>query len=91
MILVSRSYAHLRAVFEAYKKIAGKDIEDSLKSEMSGDLLNGMLSIGMFQLLNLVRQIFLSDDSINIPVTKLNESRSYMDFKVGCTCISIQS
>ena len=46
VILVSRSYAHLRAVFEAYKKIAGKDIEDSLKSEMSGDLLNGMLSIG---------------------------------------------
>ena len=52
VILVSRSYAHLRAVFEAYKKIAGKDIEDSLKSEMSGDLLNGMLSIGTFQLLN---------------------------------------
>lgn len=46
VILVSRSYAHLRAVFEAYQKIAGKDIIDSLKSEMSGDLLNGMLSIG---------------------------------------------
>lgn len=36
----------MRAVFESYKKIAGKDIEDSLKSEMSGDLLNGLLTIG---------------------------------------------
>ena len=46
MVLVSRSYDHLRAVFDEYRKIAGKDIEDSLKSEMSGDLLNGFLTVG---------------------------------------------
>lgn len=44
-ILVSRSYAQLRATFQEYAKIANKDIEDSIRSEMSGDLKNGMLSI----------------------------------------------
>ena len=29
-----------------YAKIANKDIEDALKSEMSGDLLRGFLAIG---------------------------------------------
>ncbi|KAF6021017.1 hypothetical protein EB796_020664 [Bugula neritina] len=44
-ILVARSYAHLRAVFAAYRSTTGKDIEDSIKSEMSGDLEDGMLTI----------------------------------------------
>ena len=46
VLLVSRSYAQLRATFQEYAKLANKDIEDSLKSEMSGDLLQGMLAIG---------------------------------------------
>lgn len=46
-ILVSQSYPQLRAVFEQYNVIAGKDIEDSIKSEMSGDLKAGMLAIGV--------------------------------------------
>ena len=33
VILVSRSYAYLRAVFEAYQKIAGKDIEKTFKKK----------------------------------------------------------
>jgi regulatory protein YycI of two-component signal transduction system YycFG len=45
---VSRSYPQLRATFEEYKKISKKDIEEALKSEMSGDLLRGMLTIGEF-------------------------------------------
>ncbi|XP_064644568.1 uncharacterized protein LOC135498269 isoform X3 [Lineus longissimus] len=45
VILCSRSYPHLRAVFEEYEKIAHKDIEESIKSEMSGDLKNGMLTV----------------------------------------------
>ncbi|XP_063424971.1 annexin A6-like isoform X1 [Mytilus trossulus] len=45
VILVSRSYPQLRATFEEYKKISKKDIEDALKSEMSGDLLRGFLTI----------------------------------------------
>lgn len=46
MILVTRSYAQLRATFQEYAKAANKDIEDTLKSEMSGDILKGMLAIG---------------------------------------------
>lgn len=48
VVLVSRSYPQLRATFEEYKKISKKDIEEALKSEMSGDLLRGMLTIGEF-------------------------------------------
>nr|XP_022317073.1 annexin A4-like [Crassostrea virginica] len=44
-ILVLQSYPQLRAVFEQYAKITKKDIEDSIKSEMSGDLKSGMLTI----------------------------------------------
>jgi hypothetical protein len=46
VILVARSYAQLRATFQEYAKAANKDIEDTLKSEMSGDILKGMLAIG---------------------------------------------
>lgn len=45
-ILVSRSYPQLRATFQEYAKLANKDIEDSISSEMSGDLKKGLLAIG---------------------------------------------
>ncbi|KAK6181663.1 hypothetical protein SNE40_009474 [Patella caerulea] len=45
VILGSRSFPQLRATFEEYKKISKKDIEQVLKSEMSGDILKGMLTI----------------------------------------------
>lgn len=45
-ILVTRSYPQLRATFEEYKNISKKDIEEALKSELSGDLLRGMLTVG---------------------------------------------
>uniref|UniRef100_A0A0L8IGS8 Annexin n=1 Tax=Octopus bimaculoides TaxID=37653 RepID=A0A0L8IGS8_OCTBM len=44
-ILVTRSYPQLRATFVEYAKISRKSIEDALKSELSGDLLTGMLTI----------------------------------------------
>ncbi|OAF65775.1 Calpactin II, partial [Intoshia linei] len=44
-ILCSRSYAQLRATFEEYKKLTSKDIQDTIKDEMSGDLSAGMISI----------------------------------------------
>ncbi|XP_052059323.1 annexin A4-like isoform X3 [Mytilus californianus] len=44
-IMASQSYEQLRAVFDAYHKMAGKDIEQSIKSEMSGNLEIGMLAI----------------------------------------------
>ncbi|TGZ63448.1 hypothetical protein CRM22_006903 [Opisthorchis felineus] len=44
-ILASRSFPHLRAVFDEYSKVGRKDIEQALKSEMSGDLLRSMLAV----------------------------------------------
>ncbi|CAH8545877.1 unnamed protein product [Dicrocoelium dendriticum] len=45
MILSSKSFPHLRAVFEEYSRVSKNDIEKALKSEMSGDLLKSMLAI----------------------------------------------
>lgn len=35
-----------QTVFEEYQKLAGKSIEDSIKSETSGSLEDAMLAIG---------------------------------------------
>ena len=45
-ILCQRSFPHLRAVFDQYKTISKKDIEDAIKSEFSGDIKNSLLTIG---------------------------------------------
>ncbi|XP_078145100.1 annexin A6 isoform X1 [Centroberyx gerrardi] len=45
MILGSRSVTHLQMVFDAYEKIAEKSIEDSIKSELSGDFERLMLAV----------------------------------------------
>ncbi|VDK38174.1 unnamed protein product [Taenia asiatica] len=44
-ILISRSNAHLRAVFEEYEKMSKRTVEEALKSEMSGDVLRAFLSV----------------------------------------------
>uniref|UniRef100_A0A670J0Z1 Annexin n=1 Tax=Podarcis muralis TaxID=64176 RepID=A0A670J0Z1_PODMU len=44
-ILCSRSRNHLLRVFDDYRKIANKDITESIKSEMSGDLEDALLAI----------------------------------------------
>ncbi|XP_033629438.1 double zinc ribbon and ankyrin repeat-containing protein 1-like isoform X1 [Asterias rubens] len=44
-ILISRSYAQLRATFEEYGKISKNDIEQAIKKEMSGDVKEGMLTV----------------------------------------------
>ena len=46
-ILCQRSFAHLRAVFEEYGKISKKTVEDAIKSEFSGDIKDGLLTVGM--------------------------------------------
>ena len=43
--MASQSFEQLRAVFDAYHKLSGKDIESVIKSEMSGNLEIGMLAI----------------------------------------------
>jgi len=45
-ILCQRSFAHLRAVFDEYAKISSKTVEDAIKSEFSGDIKNGLLTVG---------------------------------------------
>ncbi|VDQ04536.1 unnamed protein product [Trichobilharzia regenti] len=45
-ILVTRSYAHLRAVFDEYTSLGKRNMKDALKSEMHGHTLSALLSIG---------------------------------------------
>jgi len=44
-ILCTLSHEQLRLVFDEYENITGKSMEDSIKSEMSGDLQDGMLAV----------------------------------------------
>ena len=47
-ILCSQSFEQLRLVFDEYEKISRKQMEQVIKSEMSGSLEDGMLAIGMW-------------------------------------------
>jgi hypothetical protein len=44
-VLASRSFSHLRVVFQEYSKICKYDIEQSISREMSGDLKNCMITV----------------------------------------------
>ncbi|XP_056904085.1 annexin A11a isoform X1 [Takifugu flavidus] len=44
-ILCARSKPHLRAVFQEYQRMCGRDVEKSIGREMSGDLESGMLAV----------------------------------------------
>ncbi|XP_038652178.1 LOW QUALITY PROTEIN: annexin A6 [Scyliorhinus canicula] len=44
-ILGNRSFCHLQSVFDEYQKIAGKEIEESLRGELSGDFEKLMLAV----------------------------------------------
>uniref|UniRef100_A0A663N7W6 Annexin A13 n=1 Tax=Athene cunicularia TaxID=194338 RepID=A0A663N7W6_ATHCN len=45
VVLAKRSYSQLRATFQVYEKVCGKDIEESIKSETSGDLEKAYLTL----------------------------------------------
>lgn len=47
IVLCHYSYCFSALVFEEYKKISGRDIEDSIKREMSGCLEDVFLAIGL--------------------------------------------
>lgn len=44
-VLSHGSFAHLRVVFEEYKNLSGRTIEQAVKDEMSGDLKEAILAI----------------------------------------------
>ncbi|CAH1962058.1 unnamed protein product [Acanthoscelides obtectus] len=44
-VLITRSYQQLRATFAEYERLTGKDIEESIKKEFSGDIQKGLLGI----------------------------------------------
>ncbi|XP_054853337.1 annexin A4 [Eublepharis macularius] len=44
-VLCTRNRNHLLKVFDEYKRLSGKDITESIKSEMSGDLEDALLAI----------------------------------------------
>ncbi|XP_074647038.1 annexin-B12-like [Tubulanus polymorphus] len=44
-ILASQSEQQLKLVFDEYQKLTGRSLEQAIRSEMSGDLLNGMLAL----------------------------------------------
>jgi annexin A7/11 len=48
-ILCSRNIYQLKAIFEEYQKVTGKDILASIDSEMSGDLADALKSIALCQ------------------------------------------
>jgi len=66
--LCQRSFAHLRAVFEEYAKISKKTVEEAIKSEFSGDIKDGLLTVGKLSDFNFHFNIFLfvSDDLFDI-------------------------
>jgi annexin A7/11 len=45
VLLAHQSFAQLRQIFEEYKKISGKTLEEGVKSEFSGDLGRAILTI----------------------------------------------
>ena len=45
-ILNNRSFGQLRLTFDEYENIAQESIEESVKKEFSGDLLDGLVAIG---------------------------------------------
>jgi len=47
-VFAVESFPHLRLVFDEYRKLTGKDIESAIKSEMSGDVEDAFLAVGMF-------------------------------------------
>jgi annexin A7/11 len=44
--MAHESFPQLRLIFEKYKNVSGRTIEQALEAELSGELLEAMLAIG---------------------------------------------
>merc|ERR1739848_532611 len=45
VVMASRSFAQLEQIMQQYSQISNKTLEEAIKSEMSGDIQDGMLAI----------------------------------------------
>jgi len=45
MIFATRSFAQLKAIFNAYQKLKGSDMETAIEKEMSGDIRRAYLTL----------------------------------------------
>lgn len=45
-IMAHESFPQLKLIFEEYKHVSGRTIEQALEAELSGELLEAMLAIG---------------------------------------------
>lgn len=52
--MAHESFAQLKLVFEEYKNISGRTIEQALQDEISGELLEALLAIGMVYVNSLI-------------------------------------
>lgn len=46
-IMAHSSFAHLKLVFEEYKKVSGQTIEQAVKHEMGGELKDALMTLGL--------------------------------------------
>lgn len=56
-IMAHESYEQLRLVFEEYKNVSGRTLEQAIKDELGGPLHDAMMAVGEYsaQLLTLIR------------------------------------
>lgn len=69
-ILTKKNYQFLRHVFRKYKELASMDIEESIKSEFSGDICTGLLSLGESN--PLVIYCILSSSTLILRISQLS-------------------
>ena len=69
-ILASQSYEQLRVVFAEYHKFSKRSVETVIKSEFSGDIERGLLTIGKPAWIYFILS-FHSTEKVNIHVLVL--------------------
>lgn len=71
-IMAHESFHQLKIIFEEYKNVSGRTIEQALEAELSGELLEAMLAIGNFVLSK--RPVNLSAAVSKLSVYNFNNS-----------------